>query len=224
MSRPIVLLDVSSYQSDLLDWRRVKAAGVSGVFVKATEGAGYVNPFMRRQATGARAAGLRVGFYHFARPDRSGKSSMSADDARVEAGHFAATTHGHHTRRDLRPVLDFEAWSPRASLSPSQLVTWAREWNAAVRRLLGVGPIFYSYPAFIARLAPSTPIGYGLWLASYSTNDGAEHPYAVPKPWRRTVAHQFTSNGRVPGVPGRVDVSHAPSLRPLLAHPVTGLL
>jgi lysozyme len=219
-----LVLDVSSYQGTGIDWTRVKRAGFAGVFVKATEGAGYVNPSFRAQAAGARAAGLRVGFYHFARPE-------VRNDARDEAAHYAATTAGHRTRGDLRPVLDFEAWFsevpfdlPHGAWTAPALVGWARAWVQHVKRVTGDGPMFYSYPAFIERLAPTTPIGYGLWLAAYGSNDGTEHPYRVPKPWKRAVLHQFTSQGRVPGVPGKVDVSRGRSLRPLLAHPIAGLV
>jgi lysozyme len=219
-----LILDVSSYQGTGIDWKRVKRAGFAGVFVKATEGAGYVNPSFRAQASAARAAELRVGFYHFARPG-------APHDAVTEAAHFANVTAGHRTRADLRPVLDFEAWAaalpPQASALPltaPAMVGWAREWTQHVKRVTGDGPLFYSYPAFIERLAPTTPIGYGLWLAAYGSNDATEHPYRVPKPWKRAVLHQFTSQGRVPGVPGEVDVSRGRSLRPLLAHPIAGLV
>jgi lysozyme len=218
------ILDVSSYQGTGIDWKRVKRAGFAGAFVKATEGGGYINPSFRAQASGARAAGLRVGFYHFARPE-------TESDALAEAAHYAATTAGHRTRADLRPTLDFEAWPRVLPAGPlvghgtaPALVGWARAWTQHVKRVTGDGPLFYSYPAFIERLAPATPIGYGLWLAAYGSNDGTEHPYRVPKPWKRAVLHQFTSQGRVPGVPGRVDVSRGRSLRPLLAHPIAGLV
>jgi lysozyme len=219
-----LILDVSSYQGTGIDWKRVKHAGFAGVFVKATEGAGYVNPSFRAQASGARAAGLRVGFYHFARPD-------TPHGAPFEAAQFAAATARHRTRADLRPVLDFERWAanlpfavPGPDFTAQGLVGWARQWMQEVKSRTGDGPMFYSGLAFIERLAPTKPIGYGLWLAAYGSNDGTEHPYRVPKPWKRAVLHQFTSQGRVPGVPGKVDVSRGRSLRPLLAHPIAGLV
>jgi lysozyme len=219
-----LILDVSSYQGTGIDWKRVKRAGFAGVFVKATEGAGYVNPSFRAQAAGARAAGLRVGFYHFARPD-------NPNDATTEAAHFANVTAGHRTRADLRPVLDYETWWGPA-LEPGRTVQmgapgvekWPRTWIQTVKHTTGDLAIFYSGLSFIERLAPKTTIGFGLWLAAYGSNDGIEHPYRVPKPWKRAVLHQFTSQGRVPGVPGKVDVSRGRSLRPLLAHPIAGLV
>lgn len=210
----MLLLDVSSYQGEC-DFRRAKKAmpKLVGVWVKATQGTGYVNPYLHVQTGAARLAGLRVGFYHYADPD-------SNEDAAYEASFFARTVSALTWRNDLKPVLDSESWEPR--LTPAEQVMWARHWNAGVKAKLNAGPMFYSYAAFINRLAPKTPIGYGLWLAAYSHNDGKEYPYAVPAPWVKAVAHQFTSQGRVPGIGGPVDVTFASALTPILAHPITG--
>jgi GH25 family lysozyme M1 (1,4-beta-N-acetylmuramidase) len=53
-------IDVASYQGETYP-----TAGLDFAFVKATEGTGYVNPKMGRQAATARTAGLALGFYHF---------------------------------------------------------------------------------------------------------------------------------------------------------------
>jgi GH25 family lysozyme M1 (1,4-beta-N-acetylmuramidase) len=172
-----------------VDWRAVKRAGIQAAYLKATEGVTFNDSLYSHHRETAEANGIPTGAYHFARPDRN--------QALAEAEHFAAIV-GHIAEGELRPALDMEQ---------------------AVDRL-GVGPLFYSYPAFVtANVHPSKPIGYGLWLAAYDRNDGTEHPYTVPAPWKKAVAHQFTSKARVAGVPGFVDLSHAGSIRPLLAHP-----
>lgn len=56
-------VDVSSYNSTGYD-----AGGLGFVFVKATEGTGYVNPLHVAQVAHGRASGLVVGHYHFVRP------------------------------------------------------------------------------------------------------------------------------------------------------------
>lgn len=207
----MLLIDLSSNQGSV-DFARIKKAGVTGAWLKASEGRTWNDPVWASRARQARAAGLRVGGYHFARPDLNSPES--------EAQHFARVL-GTIRRRDLRPVLDFEQ---ATSLAPSELEAWARAFNHAFRFRTGLYPIFYSYPAYVAHMRPSKPIGAGLWLASYSRNDGKEHPFQIPAPWRKTVAHQFSSNCTVAGVPGRVDLSTARRLRPLLAHPITGRL
>lgn len=207
----MLILDLSSNQGRV-DFARVKKAGVKAVWLKVSEGRTWDDPTFHARAAAARKAGLRVGGYHFARPD--------LNDPGSEAQHFARVL-GKVGRRDLRPVLDFEQAN---DLLPSRQVSWAREFNHAFRHATGLTPVFYSYPAFIDAMRPTRPIGNGLWLASYSRNDGREHSYTIPAPWRRAVAHQFSSNATVAGVPGRVDLSSAPRLRGVLARPVAGLL
>lgn len=56
-------IDVASYQPTAYD-----TAGLSFVFVKATEGTGYANPNHTGQVATARAHGLVTGHYHFVRP------------------------------------------------------------------------------------------------------------------------------------------------------------
>jgi lysozyme len=60
-------LDVSSFQGADFPFHTAKASGIDGVWIKATEGHTWVSPTLRSQVEAARAAGLRVGFYHFAR-------------------------------------------------------------------------------------------------------------------------------------------------------------
>ena len=61
-------IDVASYQSSTFP-----TAGLGFVMVKVTEGTGYLNPRYAAQVAHARAQGMVMGHYHFARP-----GSMSA--------------------------------------------------------------------------------------------------------------------------------------------------
>jgi len=165
--------------------------------LKATEGKTYTDPTFASHYTKAQEAGVPVGAYHYARPDHN--------TAKAEAEHFLNVlklTHG-----DLKPVLDFE--TKGSPLDES----WARAFNKIVYAHTHVWPLFYSYSYFIHNLNASFPIGGGLWLADYGKNDGKEHSYTTPFPWKKTLVHQYTSNGIVRGVSGRVDLSKAVSLK-----------
>lgn len=88
-------IDVSSYQPNI-DWARVKANGISFVYIKATEGtgpypsdsdleaftnsfgSGYHNPEFHSQYIGATNVGVIRGSYHFARPDISSGAVQAA--------------------------------------------------------------------------------------------------------------------------------------------------
>lgn len=206
------IIDVSNVNG-VVDWHRVYAAGVRGVYLKATEGATFDDGLFQSARRRAAAAGLRVGAYHFARPDHN--------SPKLEADHFCRVVESIG-RRDLRPVLDFEQSAPK--LHPTELEWWARSWNQRVLSRLGVLPAFYTYPWYEAHLELAKPIGNGLWLADYSVNDGFLHPAKIPAPWKKIILHQYTSRGKVDGVNGYVDLSYAPKLRSILAHPILGLL
>lgn len=208
----MTLIDLSSNNSPK-NFRQVKAAGVIGGWVKVGGGGEthaeslYLHSNFHPWADRMRAAGLRVGGYWFAVP--------TTMDAKRQAAEFAKAL-GKIERRDLRPVLDYEKNLYR--LSQSQLEAWAHAFCQEVKRLTGVGPLYYSYASY---LRPAKPIGYGYWLANYSDSNPA-----APAPWKSLVAHQYTSRGHVNGINGFVDLSRRKSktIRPLLAHPVLGLL
>jgi lysozyme len=185
-------------------FERLRAARVRGALIKATEGATFVNERFRAYRRWALDVGMLVGPYHFAYP--------TGGDAEDEAEHFIRIV---GRLNQLRPVLDME-------IDPGELRTrltpWSRSWNRVVVAALGSGPLFYSYPYFIRYMRPRTPIGYGLWLASYGPNDGKRHPYVVPAPWKNAVLHQYTSLGRIGGV-YPIDLNYAAKLQPLLAAP-----
>lgn len=202
----VQLIDISNNNATP-HWDAVKKAGIAGVWMKVSEGSSFIDPDWDARSSAARAAGLPVGGYHFARP-ASG------------AGVAQATTFARHLGKigphDLRPVLDLE---DTGHLSSFDLRAWVHDFNQKVLALTGTGPILYSYSAFLRGLEWTTPAGYGLWLADYSVDDGKEHTVFPPPPWKKYVAHQYTSRGTVAGVSGYVDRTSAPSLIPLLAHP-----
>src|SRR3546814_10025509 len=60
-------IDVSHHQG-AIDWERVAADGVEFAYLKATEGGGFSDPRFVSNARGAKAAGIKVGAYHYYTP------------------------------------------------------------------------------------------------------------------------------------------------------------
>lgn len=205
----MLIADLSSNNAEP-NWKVLKSHGVSAVWLKASEGLTYSDPNFKTWRKRANAAGLRVGAYHFARPD------VHPFEGYAEAKHFASIV-GVVNRTDLRPVLDYERLSSHGANQ-----NWIVNFNAQVKKQLGVGPLFYTYPGLVPSLALTRPVGYGLWLASYSRNDGTEHPFQVPAPWKSVVAHQFSSTCRIGGCAGPVDLSTVYRPGAILAHPIIG--
>ena len=165
-----------------------KAGGV-GCGIKLTQGSAFVDDCHTALRAAAQAHGLWTLFYHFA----------DGDSPKVEAEHFLANL-PHFNVHDRRFYLDFEKTNLPAN--------WAREFNHVVVNATGVIPGFYSYSALIANLHLTVPIGDGLWLANYNRDNGKEYPASPPPGWAKIVAHQFTSNARVAGIPFPCDMSH----------------
>jgi lysozyme len=210
-----LIVDLSNVNAGPIDWAGLKSHGAIGVMLKATEGETFRDATFASRRAAARKAGLRVGAYHFARPDLHLSPAHEA--------HSFAQAVGQIGRRDLKVALDFETWNPH--MSAAQHVNWARQFNAAILKALGQYPMFYSYSAMLHDMAPGTggkPIGNGLWLASYARNTGKEYPAVAPAPWKKWALHQFTSNGVIAGAPGHVDISKVISLNGILAHPLVG--
>jgi len=207
------LIDLSNNNPAPINFGEVKRHGVFGVWHKVSEGIGFMDPDWHTRARAARMVGLHVGGYHFARPSESDPGRQAV---------FFCSMLGKVERRDLHPVLDLE---DDGKLGAASLHTWAQTFLAHVHKITGVKALTYSGPSFVSeRHWPKTfGTGAGLWLADYGPNDGADHGPHVPHPWRRCVAHQYTSVGKVPGVAGHVDLTHASARRKLLAHGLRGL-
>jgi lysozyme len=198
-------IDVSSHQHPggrPIDWKAVRASGITFAFVKVDEGprsaAGrYTNPYFRRDWDGARDAGVLVGPYHYARPRRPVTSSAEAD-----ARAFVSTvTAGSAATGGIPPVLDLEE---TGGLNARDLTAWATRWTGTVEALTGRTPVLYtglwywnSYLGGSADLAR-----HPLWIARY-----AETPGLLPGGWRTWSFWQFTAKGRVPGIDADVDVN-----------------
>src|ERR1051325_5761098 len=59
--------DVSHYQGTI-NWTTVKNAGIKFAWAKATESTGYTDPYFTANENNAKAVGIPIGGYHFARP------------------------------------------------------------------------------------------------------------------------------------------------------------
>lgn len=203
-------VDISHHQSGRFDLKAAKAAGLRWWYVKATEGTSFKDPTYRKRVRQARAAGLPVGAYHFARPGNG--------DAVAEARYFLK--HIELRAGDMVPMLDLE---DIGDLTLAQLTTWTGAWVRTVtqelrRKGLAGRPVIYT-PFNLEK-------GFGclLWVARYSDDF---RPPVIPRPWQRAAIWQH-SNGRlgpvksVPGL-GHVDVNALHPDLPLSAlrlHPV----
>ncbi|MGZ8601205.1 MAG: GH25 family lysozyme [Actinomycetota bacterium] len=189
-------IDVSHWQGTI-DWERVAEKGKRFAFLKATDGHDFLDPTFFTNRAGARANGLLVGAYHFARPD------PSKGDAVEEARWFVSQS--NPKPGNLLPVLDLET---SRRLDQQGVTLWARRWTAEVRRLTGITPLVYTSPyGWKNRTGDSRALardGSPLWVAHW----GVESPLLPAGDWDGNGWHvwQHTSDGHVAGIAGRVDL------------------
>ena len=191
-------IDVS-YHQGAINWPQVANAGKRFTFVRATAGTLTADTAYWSNRSGARAAGLAVGSYHFANPD------TVFNDAGNEASWFlrnSAIASG-----DLVPVLDFETAN---GLDPAALTAWAQTWLSQVSAATGVRPIIYTTPKFWSTSMANTDWfarnGYSvLWIAHWTT---ASQPAVPAGGWGGNgwSFWQHSSTGMVPGISGPVDL------------------
>ena len=79
--------DVSHYQGSGINWATVKSAGVTFAWAKATESTSFTDSAFAINEANAKAAGVLIGAYHFARPS-SHPNLTGANSADTEAAFF----------------------------------------------------------------------------------------------------------------------------------------
>jgi lysozyme len=184
-----------SHNNRRVNWPRVRAAGISFAFIKATEGATFEDPACSTNLAGCRAAGVAPGLYHFYHHD---------SDALVQAAHFLRVL-GTPKAGDLPPALDVEApgdGSGTIGYPASEVVHRLSQFVQAVERAIGRAPAIYTYPSAWKEItADSTAFANRcpLWIASYANSP------AMIGGWSHYTFWQYSDHGTVDGIPTDVD-------------------
>lgn len=184
-------IDISRWQG-AIDWGRVRAAGVSFAFIKATEGGDHSDPAFPRYWREAAAARLPRGAYHYYYFCRSGAEQAQWFIRNVprEIG-------------SLPPVLDLEWTNSRTCPQrpgPAEVKREASVFLDIVGRHYGQRPIVYTTVDFYRdnRLGD---LRAEFWLRSV-----ADHPQ-MTYPGQNWAFWQYTGTGTVPGIAGDVDLN-----------------
>lgn len=181
-------IDVSGWQPASIS-RLVPA---DFVVVKATQGTSFKNSSMEEQAQGALATGKELGFYHYA-----GGGSCVA-----EADFFVRAVYKYVYKAVL--VLDWEGYQNAAWGS----TMWSTCFVQRVKATTGVTPLVYVQASALYQVAGARQAGAGLWVAQYASNSATGYQ---AQPWKShaygEAMRQYTSNGRLPGYGGALDLN-----------------
>jgi lysozyme len=179
-------IDVSSYQGSI-DWKRVKGAGVVFGLARVSDGLEVIDQRFAENYAAMKQAGLRRGAYQFFR--------ASADPlAQADLVLAAVRPLG---LPDLPLVADVETAD---GMPPEEVRARLARWLARVQRRTRRRPIVYTSPAMGETLGGQ----FGdqpLWVAHYQVDCPT-----LPLGWERWTFWQHSSDGRVAGVYGPVDL------------------
>jgi GH25 family lysozyme M1 (1,4-beta-N-acetylmuramidase) len=218
-------LDVASWQGEIdgAAIRDAETGRVGLVVVKVSEGLWASNPYRSQQVGSTLEAGMRVGAYHFARPDVSDASGVVEADVFVRNLGRVADAPRPVLALDLEPFPGI-AWP----LDAGRTVRYAVAWLDRVRELVPHADVWwYSYPAFISSFLPREENldRYGCWIADPSAWERQFTPRTGGREW---VLHQI-GVGPHAGVNGNVDLNvfgpayvagprEEPEMKSLLVH------
>lgn len=180
-------IDISEFQGEI-DFEEVRRSGIEAVYIRVGAGE-YTDEYFAENYERAKAAGLKIGFYHYV-------IARSVEEGRRQARFFASLAAGREP--DMRLAMDFEYFG---SLSVSQINAISEAYLDELTALTRREAVIYSDLSnarniFSRALAEKYP----LWAAQY----GADEPSANGK-WREWVGFQYTDEGRVGGIYGNVD-------------------
>lgn len=180
-------IDISEFQGEI-DFEEVRRSGIEAVYIRVGAGK-YTDEYFAENYERAKAAGLKIGFYHYV-------TARSVEEGRRQARFFASLAAGREP--DMRLAMDFEYFG---SLSVSQINAISEAYLDELTALTKREAVIYSDLSnarniFSRALAEKYP----LWAAQY----GADEPSANGK-WREWVGFQYTDEGRVGGIYGNVD-------------------
>lgn len=180
-------IDVSGWQGNI-DYSEVASSGIEIVYMKASEGTSFVDPYFNQNYTNAKANGLKVGFYHYL-------TARSNSEAVAQANFFVSTISGMIP--DCRLAMDFESFG---SLSTEEINEIGLTFMQTVESLSGKKMVIYSDTSNASNIFGGGLTNYPLWVAQYEVEE--------PTPngnWDSWVGWQYTDAGEISGINGYVD-------------------
>lgn len=148
-------VDISRWQHSIhpIDFKQMAKSGIAFVFLKGSDGnkADDVlsRPLANADSGAIKAAGMYVGYYHFARVPRSNTSSVVIASAKEQANQALARLAelGGYGGSTLPYVLDIES-APKVA-TDATVTLWTKTWLDSMYATTGRRSIVYSYRYFL---------------------------------------------------------------------------
>lgn len=187
-----MIIDVSVHNG-VINWQKVKEAGVTGAIIRCGYGRNIEKQddiTFKRNMDGALAQGLRVGVYLYS-------YAKSDDSAKSEAAHVLRLVEPYKDKLTLPIYYDLEEagtenGAKERAIIFGDIIEKAGYW-------CGVYSSSYWWRTYLKGLDRFTK-----WVADWGKNNGKPN---VKPTFSNTDLWQYTSNGHVNGINGRVDLN-----------------
>ena len=184
------VVDVSTFQQTI-DWSQVKQDGIVGAMIRAGYGFGTVDNQYHANVTGCENNGIPYGMYHYS-------YATNIEDAKKEAEFFINNAKGTSPSYPL--AMDVEEAS-QAAMGKQALTAMILAFCDVVKAA-GYQPMLYTNLNWATNYIDMSQIdnaGIRVWIAQYNTTLDYKGNYFL---W------QYTSSGRVAGIPANVDLNY----------------
>lgn len=180
-------IDVSGWQGNI-NYTEVRNSGIQVVYMKASEGSSFVDPYFNQNYENAKANNLKVGFYHYL-------TARSVEEAISQANFFVSTI--SEKVPDCRLAMDFESFG---NLTPEEITQIGLAFMRTVENLSQKEMVIYSDTSNASYRFYGELTNYPLWVAQYEVSE--------PTPngnWNTWVGWQYSDAGEISGINGYVD-------------------
>lgn len=201
-------IDISHWQGDI-NWSQVATqptawGPVKWAYAKASTGATGRDKRFVQNVNGASAAGLPIGAYHWAAPNKP---------AAEDAANFIAAMDPVRDKLTLVPMIDVEQAPEGIYNNPMAFRNWIIE---LVQHIMNAGyglPIVYINAYFARDHLDNLKLGnVPIWVPQYNQSQGdytgkeagPKKLFPTTEDW---IIWQFTEHGKVPGIKTDVDLN-----------------
>lgn len=193
------VIDVSDAQDDI-NWKKVKAAGIDGVMVRCgyrgyEAGVLKEDHMFMKHIKGASKAGLKLGIYFFTQALNAKEGKEEADYA-ISLLNKAGVSLYYPIAVDTEYINAPAGDHPRANNISKSALTQALKGFCDQIKARGYRPMLYANLNDLTNKIDVSKLDCDIWCAQYYTKCQYKGKYVM---W------QYTSDGRVNGVNGRVD-------------------
>ena len=182
----LLVIDVSAHQGKI-DWQQVAGSGIYGVIIRISAGCDYEDSELKNNIEGVKKYNIPYGIYIYSYAENYAEGVL-----------YGQFTQSIINKYEMNPTLgiylDLESNGITQYMGPN-------EYTQVVQGFMSVLPHanIYTYTNY-ANSALNTPYlrSYITWIAHYAESCGYTGSY---KMW------QYTSDGSLPGINGRVDMN-----------------